>query len=205
MASSILLSLTRPCLASLSRSTSDSRMRSLLPVGRSKQAMRHRCQPRSASWLQNPIGSQHQTIDSTFASRGHASSMLSHRTRWQRKWHGLSSREESCSCNSGPLPLAAWLAFGTVGSPRVRLPRQDRERNEGSSGRNRRRLEPNEWDEYQDSNRITVDDLGAAPRLAGFHVTKLELLSHTVHLPPGTGDIILSHLGIAGVTLLAHT
>jgi hypothetical protein len=52
-------------------------------------------------------------------------------------------------------------------------------------------------------NKITLDDLQAALREAGFAITKLELISHTVHIPPELQDYALSQLGIAGVKLLA--
>jgi len=67
---------------------------------------------------------------------------------------------------------------------------------------------PPEWTEYMLSefktlNRVTVDDLQASLRDAGFSVRRLELIPHRTHVPPGLDAFPLSVLGIAGVKLLA--
>ena len=59
------------------------------------------------------------------------------------------------------------------------------------------------WSEYLTLNRITVDDLGDSLRAAGFRISRLELLSNVVNLPGGLDSIPLSHLGVAGVKLIA--
>lgn len=52
-------------------------------------------------------------------------------------------------------------------------------------------------------NRITLDDLQRALLAAGLTVTKLELMSETVRVPPALARRSLSHLAISGVKLLA--
>ena len=58
-------------------------------------------------------------------------------------------------------------------------------------------------DEYESLNRITVDQLHAAILAAGLTVTKLELLTASVHIPLDLGHMPLSLLGVGGVKLLA--
>jgi SAM-dependent methyltransferase len=58
-------------------------------------------------------------------------------------------------------------------------------------------------DEYRSLNRLTIDDLQRAMLGGGFAITKLELLTETVHLDPGLAMHPLSALGISGVKLLA--
>ncbi len=59
-------------------------------------------------------------------------------------------------------------------------------------------------DNYLNSlNRVTVDELHADLREAGFAVRRLELISNTVQLPDGADEYPLSALGISGVKLLA--
>jgi SAM-dependent methyltransferase len=65
-----------------------------------------------------------------------------------------------------------------------------------------------EWGEYllaefRSCNRITLDGLQTALLAAGFRISKLELLTQAVHVPPGLTRYPLSQLGIAGVKLLA--
>jgi SAM-dependent methyltransferase len=57
--------------------------------------------------------------------------------------------------------------------------------------------------EYRLLNRLTLDELGECVRHAGFHITRLELQTHTVNPPEGVSHVPLSLLGIAGVKLLA--
>jgi SAM-dependent methyltransferase len=57
--------------------------------------------------------------------------------------------------------------------------------------------------DYLDLNRITLDDLHADLREAGFAVSRLELITNPVQLPPGADDWPLSALSIAGVKLIA--
>ena len=56
---------------------------------------------------------------------------------------------------------------------------------------------------YATLNRITLDDLQRALVGAGLCVTKLQLISETVHIPPALFRRSLSHLAVAGVKLLA--
>ena len=58
-------------------------------------------------------------------------------------------------------------------------------------------------DEYRSLNRLTIDDLQRAMLAGGLAVTKLELLTETVHIPPRLSMHPLSALGISGVKLLA--
>ena len=57
--------------------------------------------------------------------------------------------------------------------------------------------------EYRTLNRVTLDDLGDALRVAGFSVRELELMSHRSQVPAGLDEFPLSALGIGGVKLLA--
>jgi SAM-dependent methyltransferase len=59
------------------------------------------------------------------------------------------------------------------------------------------------FDLYRTCNRITVDDLGAALHRQGFYISKVELVSHTVHLPPEAQGLPLSTVAVAGVKLIA--
>jgi SAM-dependent methyltransferase len=56
---------------------------------------------------------------------------------------------------------------------------------------------------YDTLNRITLDDLQRALLAGGLCVTKLQLLSETVRIPPELFRRSLSHLAVAGVKLLA--
>jgi SAM-dependent methyltransferase len=56
---------------------------------------------------------------------------------------------------------------------------------------------------FRTLNRITLDELHGALREAGFVVSKVEVMSHEVHVPPELEDHPLSELAIAGVKLLA--
>lgn len=56
---------------------------------------------------------------------------------------------------------------------------------------------------FRELNRVTVDDLQRALLLAGFRVTKLELETETVHIPPELAHLPLSSLAVSGVKLLA--
>jgi len=56
---------------------------------------------------------------------------------------------------------------------------------------------------YELLNKITVDQLHAALREAGFRIVKLELLSNAIHLPWAARDLPPSRVGVAGVKLLA--
>ena len=58
--------------------------------------------------------------------------------------------------------------------------------------------------EYRTLNELTVDDLGHAVEAAGFRITKLQLISERVPLPPEVGGMDLSRLGISGIMLLAR-
>lgn len=57
--------------------------------------------------------------------------------------------------------------------------------------------------EFRSCNKITLDGLQAALSAAGFRVSKLELASETVVIPPELKQVPLSLLGISGVKLLA--
>ncbi len=59
-------------------------------------------------------------------------------------------------------------------------------------------------DEYRTLNEITVDELGRAVTEAGFRITKLQLLTERVQLPPEVHGTDLSKLGVSGVMLLAR-
>jgi SAM-dependent methyltransferase len=58
-------------------------------------------------------------------------------------------------------------------------------------------------DEFRSCNKITLDGLQAALSAAGFRVSKLELTSETVVIPPELKRVPLSLLGISGLKLLA--
>ena len=58
--------------------------------------------------------------------------------------------------------------------------------------------------EYRTLNELTVDELGHAVEAAGFRITKLQLISERVPLPPEVGGMDLSRLGISGIMLLAR-
>jgi SAM-dependent methyltransferase len=57
--------------------------------------------------------------------------------------------------------------------------------------------------EFRSCNRITLDGLQSALLAANFWVGKLELLTEGVHVPPALMRYPFSHLGVAGVKLLA--
>lgn len=56
---------------------------------------------------------------------------------------------------------------------------------------------------YSELNRVSLDDLQRALLGGGLWVTKVELLSHTVHIPRELARRSLTDLAIAGVKLLA--
>ena len=58
--------------------------------------------------------------------------------------------------------------------------------------------------EFRTLNQLTVDGLGRALVDAGFRVTKLQLMSERVRLPPEVDGMDLSRLGVSGVMLLAR-
>jgi SAM-dependent methyltransferase len=58
-------------------------------------------------------------------------------------------------------------------------------------------------DEYESLNRITLADLQRALLAAGLIVTKLELMTTAVHIPPQLAHLPLELLGVGGVKLLA--
>lgn len=69
-------------------------------------------------------------------------------------------------------------------------------------------LKPRDWTdmmtrEFLHLNRVTLDELQRSLLGAGFAVTKLELISHAVTIPPELARYSLADLGIAGVKLLA--
>jgi hypothetical protein len=57
--------------------------------------------------------------------------------------------------------------------------------------------------EYRSLNRLTLDDLQRALLSNRLFVSKVEILAHTAHIPPGLAHVPLSSLGIGGVKLLA--
>ena len=58
-------------------------------------------------------------------------------------------------------------------------------------------------DEYRSLNRISLDDLQRALLTNRLVITKLRLLTDTVHIPPSLSYLPLSKLGVGGVQLLA--
>jgi SAM-dependent methyltransferase len=58
-------------------------------------------------------------------------------------------------------------------------------------------------DEYRSLNRLTLDELQRALLATGLLVTKLHLLTATVHIPPRLAHVPLTQLGVGGVELLA--
>jgi SAM-dependent methyltransferase len=58
-------------------------------------------------------------------------------------------------------------------------------------------------DLYRSCNRLTVDDLQAALRSAGFYLSKVELQHDAFHVPPELQDVPISRLGISGIKALA--
>lgn len=56
---------------------------------------------------------------------------------------------------------------------------------------------------YRTLNKITLDDLGAALREAGFRVVKIALDAEQVHLPQEVAHLPLSQVAVTGVKLLA--
>lgn len=59
-------------------------------------------------------------------------------------------------------------------------------------------------DEFKHLNRITIEELHRALLAAGFHVARLELMTHTVQIPPALGRYPLTDLAVGGVQLLAQ-
>ena len=71
------------------------------------------------------------------------------------------------------------------------------------------RAENHDWAQYKlrefrALNRLTIDQLGQALVDAEFRVSKLQLMTERVWLPPEVNGLDLSRLGISGVMLLAH-
>ena len=71
------------------------------------------------------------------------------------------------------------------------------------------RAENHDWAQYKlrefrALNRLTLDGLGQALFDAELRVSKLQLLTERVRLPPDVNGLDLSGLGISGVMLLAH-
>jgi SAM-dependent methyltransferase len=58
-------------------------------------------------------------------------------------------------------------------------------------------------DEYRSLNLLTLDELQRALLVNGLLVTKLHLLTETIHVPPRLAHIPLSLVGVGGVELLA--
>lgn len=58
-------------------------------------------------------------------------------------------------------------------------------------------------DEFRSLNRITVDSLQRGLLSAGLRISKVELLSETVHIPQELSHLPLSDLSISGIKLLA--
>jgi len=57
--------------------------------------------------------------------------------------------------------------------------------------------------EFRSCNRITLDGLQTALLAADFRISKLELITGGVHIPPALSRFPLSQLGVSGVKLLA--
>jgi SAM-dependent methyltransferase len=57
--------------------------------------------------------------------------------------------------------------------------------------------------EYQNLNKITLDGLQEALRMGGFRVTKLEVISGPIKIPPEISEVPLSLVAVEGVKLLA--
>lgn len=61
------------------------------------------------------------------------------------------------------------------------------------------------WSEFQTLNKLTLDEFGEALRKSDFDVLRLELLTHTIQLPPGLSkQYSLSDLATSGFKLLAR-
>jgi SAM-dependent methyltransferase len=58
-------------------------------------------------------------------------------------------------------------------------------------------------DEFRSLNRITVDGLQRAMLASGLRISKVELMSETMHVPPELSHLPLSDLAISGIKLLA--
>jgi hypothetical protein len=58
-------------------------------------------------------------------------------------------------------------------------------------------------EQYRRLNRITVDDLHRCLLTSGFVVSRLELMTETVHIPRAIAHYPPSLLGVPGVKLLA--
>jgi SAM-dependent methyltransferase len=58
-------------------------------------------------------------------------------------------------------------------------------------------------DEFRSLNRITVDGLQRAMLAAGLRISKVELVSETMHIPPELSHLPLTDLAISGIKLLA--
>ena len=57
--------------------------------------------------------------------------------------------------------------------------------------------------EYRKLNRITLNGLQEALRLGGFRVSKLEVITGPIHIPPEISELPLSILAVEGAKLLA--
>jgi ubiquinone/menaquinone biosynthesis C-methylase UbiE len=58
-------------------------------------------------------------------------------------------------------------------------------------------------EEFRTLNRITLDELQNALMAGGLRILRLELITHTIHIPRWAAHIPLSRIGVAGVKLLA--
>ncbi|HEY4278309.1 MAG TPA: class I SAM-dependent methyltransferase [Conexibacter sp.] len=58
-------------------------------------------------------------------------------------------------------------------------------------------------DEFRSLNRITLDGLQRAMMAAGLRVSKVQLLSETIHIPPQLSHLPLTDLAVSGIKLLA--
>lgn len=58
-------------------------------------------------------------------------------------------------------------------------------------------------DEFRSLNRITLDGLQRALLAAGLRISKVELLSEAVHVPPELSHLPLTDLAISGIKLMA--
>lgn len=58
-------------------------------------------------------------------------------------------------------------------------------------------------DEFRSLNRITVDGLQRALMAAGMRISKVELLSEAVHIPPELSHLPLTDLTVSGIKLVA--
>lgn len=60
-------------------------------------------------------------------------------------------------------------------------------------------------EEYQNLNRLSIDDFQFAARQSGLRIAKIELLSNRCHIPESVSDLPISSLAITGFkALLVH-